>query len=307
MTTRSDTMNRTLSLAAALGLALAATGAGATQPINGTHAANPGARVEVNNVRGRVDVRGWDRAEVTVQGTLGEGSKFNFSGSDDHISIKIENEQENWSWWGGNGPREDTVLTISVPRTALLDVNTVSADIDIEGIAGARELEAESVSGDLRVGGDADRVELASVSGDVELDGTARAISVETVSGDIEAKRVSGRIDAESVSGRIVLEAGTVNELTAGTVSGDVELRTEALGNGRIKVESMSGEVELYIPADASARIDAESFSGTITSDFGTVEEEEHGPGSSLSAVAGKGGAQITLESFSGDVTLRKN
>ena len=300
-------MTRIPTLAAAIGLALCATGAGAAQPIDAKHAASATARVEINNVRGRVDVRGTDGNEVTVQGSLGEGSKLSFTGSNEHLVIRIESEKENWSWWGGNGPQEDTVLTVAVPRAALLDVNTVSADVGIEGIAGARELEAETVSGDLRVRADADRVELASVSGDVELDGSARTISVETVSGDVEARRVSGRIDAESVSGRIVLEAGTVDELNAATVSGDVELRAGALGTGRIKVESMSGEVELSIPADASARIDAVSFSGTITSDFGTVEEEEHGPGSSLKAVAGKGGAQITLESFSGDVTLRRN
>ncbi|HET9482561.1 MAG TPA: DUF4097 family beta strand repeat-containing protein [Xanthomonadales bacterium] len=300
-------MNRILTLAAAVGLALGATAVEAAKPITGSHAATANARVEITNVRGRVDVRGWERNEVSVEGSLGEGSKFSLTGSDDHLVVRVESEKGNWSWWGGSGPREDTVLTVRVPRGAAIDVNTVSADVDVEGIAGARELEVESVSGDQRVRADSERVELASVSGDVEFEGAAQTVSFETVSGDVEASRVAGRIEAESVSGRIVVEAGEVTDVNAATVSGDVELRATALGSGRIKIESMSGEVDLSIPADASARIEAESFSGSITSDFGTVEEEEHGPGSSLSAVAGKGDAQITLESFSGDVTLRRN
>jgi hypothetical protein len=300
-------MTRTFKLAAALACALGATAAGAATPIDLKHTASADARVEVHNVRGRVDVRGWDRNEVVAKGSLGEGAKAAISGSEDHIVIRIETEEGNWSWWGHSGPKEDTVITVNVPRAAAIDVNTVSADIDVDGIAGAREMEVESVSGDQRVRGDAERVDLASVSGDVDLESASRDLSVETVSGDIEAKGVSGRIDAESVSGRIYLEATKVDDMSAATVSGDVELRTGALGTGRIKVESMSGEVNLSVPADMSARIEAESFSGSITSDFGTVEEEEHGPGSSLSATAGKGEAQITLESFSGDVTLRRN
>jgi hypothetical protein len=298
-------MNRIHTLAAALALALAAGAASAAQPIDQRRAAAADARVEVSNVRGRVDVRAWDRNEVEVKGSLGEGSKLALTGSEAHVVVKVESESDSFSWWGGNGPKEDTELTISVPRAAVLDVDTVSADIDVQGIAGARELEVESVSGDQRVRADADRVELASVSGDVDLESTARTLSVETVSGDIEARGISGRIDAESVSGRIDLEAPRVDDLSAATVSGDVELRTGAVGTGRIKVESMSGEVDLLLPANVSARIEAESFSGSITSAFGEVEEEEHGPGSSLSTTAGKGDAQITLESFSGDVTLR--
>ena len=300
-------MTRTLTLAAMLACALGAPAADAAGPIELTHTARPDSRVEIHNVRGRVDVRGWDRNEVVAKGTLGEGAKAAITGSDDHIVIRIETEEGNWSWWGHSGPKEDTVITVNVPRASVIDVNTVSADIDVDGIAGAREMEVESVSGDQRVRGDAERVDLASVSGDVDLESASRNLSVETVSGDIEAKGVAGRIDAESVSGRIYLEATKVDDMNAATVSGDVELRTGALGSGRIKVESMSGEVNVSVPADMSARIEAESFSGSITSDFGTVEEEEHGPGSSLSATAGKGEAQITLESFSGDVTLRRN
>ena len=299
-------MIRIHTLAAVLALALGSGVASAAQPIDANRKASAGARVEISNVRGRVDVRAWDRGEVAIKGSLGEGSKLSFTGSDDHVVVKVVTEAGNFSWWGGSGPKEDTVLTVSVPRAAVLDIDTVSADIDIEGIAGARELEAESVSGDQRVRADADRVELASVSGDVDLESTARMLSVETVSGDIEARGISGRIDAESVSGRIDLDATRIDDVSAATVSGDVELRTGAIGTGRIKVESMSGEVDLLLPGNISARIEAKSFSGKIASSFGQVEEEEHGPGSSLSTVAGKGDAQITLESFSGDVTLRK-
>ncbi len=292
-------------LTLALGLALAWP-AHAGSPIKGNHAAAPDARVEISNVRGRISVTAWDRNEVSVTGTLGEGSKFDIGGSDQHVIVKVDNpEDSGWSWWGSHGPREDSILVVNVPRAAALDADGVSADILVEGMKGSRDIELESVSGDLRLRGDAERVELSSVSGDADLEGSSRSVNLESVSGDITARGIGGRISAESVSGRVQLHTNDTDEVTSGTVSGDVIIEIGKLGGGRIKVESMSGDVDLDLPSDSSARIDVESFSGTIRSDFGTVEEEEHGPGSSLKTTLGSGAAQITLESFSGDVEIR--
>lgn len=301
------TTNRILSTAVLLALATAPLTAVAGSPIDSRRAASATARIEVENVRGRIEVHGWDRNEVAVAGTLGEGSKLEFTGTDDHLQIRIESpDAEGWSWWGNSGPKEDTILQVSVPLAAALEVGAVSADVRIDGIVGAKELEAESVSGDVEVHAGAQRVEVGSVSGDVTLRTSGSKVELETVSGDIDAEGPSGVLRAESVSGRITLEAGKLDELEVGTVSGDVTITTSGLGSGRVKIESLSGDVDLEVPADLSARISVESFSGQIRSDFGEVEDEE-GPGSSLRTTAGKGDAQINLESFSGDVQIRRH
>jgi DUF4097 and DUF4098 domain-containing protein YvlB len=89
-------------------------------------------------------------------------------------------------------------------------------------------------------------------------------------------------------------------------VSGDVHLRGTPEKNARVDIETMSGDVHLHLPSDASAHLHASSFSGSIRSDFGTAKEPEHGPGSSLDATSGSGDAQVKLESFSGDIEIRK-
>ena len=288
-------------------LALACAGvAQAGTPISGNAQANGDARVSIENVRGAINVTGWDRDQVAVTGTLGEGSKFSITGSGPSVTVRVENEHEgSWSFFGGNGPKEDSVLNVSVPRGSALDVEAVSADVEVKGITGSREIELESVSGDVRAEARADRAELGSVSGDVTFAGETRDVVLETVSGDIDARRADGRIKSESVSGNITLEAGMLDELTAGTVSGDVEIVATGIGSGRIAVESMSGDVYLGVPAALSARIEAETFSGSIDSDFGKVVDED-GPGTTLDVTVGKGDAEITLESFSGDVKVRR-
>ena len=66
------------------------------------------------------------------------------------------------------------------------------------------------------------------------------------------------------------------------------------------------GDVHLYLPADVSAHLRASTFSGSIRSDFGTVKDEDHGPGSSLDASIGSGDARVNVETFSGDLEIRR-
>ena len=44
----------------------------------------------------------------------------------------------------------------------------------------------------------------------------------------------------------------------------------------------------------------------SVGSDFGKVHEEERGPGSSLDATVGAGDGRVTLQTFSGDVEVRR-
>ena len=71
-------------------------------------------------------------------------------------------------------------------------------------------------------------------------------------------------------------------------------------------VEGVGGDVDVTLPADASARISAETFSGDLDNDFGLAVEKDDGPGSTMHGKLGAGSATIEIESFSGDVNLRK-
>ena len=63
----------TLSLAAVLALLLTAPLAAADTPINRRTAADPTGLVEISNTAGHVTVTGWERNEVEVTGSLGDG------------------------------------------------------------------------------------------------------------------------------------------------------------------------------------------------------------------------------------------
>jgi len=278
-------------------------------PIDQTRAVDKDARIEITNVKGLVRVGVWDKPEVHVTGTLGSGSRgLTLEGSGSHLEVKVEgpDESKGWFHWGSDARMEDSRLELQVPRQAALEINVVSADVDVGETAG-RSVKVDSVSGRIKLATRASRLEVDAVSGDVEFDGKADDTHIETVSGDIRARNVGSEAHAETVSGNIRIESGEpLRNIDASSVSGDIDIRGGLAGGGRVHVESMSGDIRLRVPGNLSAHLEADSFSGRLKSDFGTVEKPEHGPGSHLDTRVGSGDGRISLESFSGDVTVEK-
>ena len=68
----------------------------------------------------------------------------------------------------------------------------------------------------------------------------------------------------------------------------------------------MSGDLVLRLPTDQQASFSAQTYSGDIKSDFGDVSRGSKGPGSALKFHEGNNGASIRLETFSGDVHIRR-
>jgi hypothetical protein len=290
----------------ALGLCLPLTGWAAT-PLEGSRAVDPDVAVEIGNVRGEIIVEASDRAEVVLDGSLGEGSRLVFDGDRRRVQVKIETESgSGWSWWGRGGPSEDTRLIVRVPKAASLDVSAVSAEVEVRGYEGSGQVEVGSVSGDVRVEGRSERLSLSTVSGEITARGGARRADLESVSGDIDARDLAGDAEVETVSGDIRISIRELREVGASSVSGDVEIDVDSGTAPRITVETMSGGIALRLPASVDARLEAETFSGDITSDFGTVAREEHGSGSRLDTRAGAGNGRVRLESFSGDIRLQR-
>lgn len=293
-----------LSVLLAPGLVLAGT------PINETREVNARARIDVSNVKGAVNVSAWEKNEVGITGTLGEGAKrLSIEGGGDSLTIRVEGPDKSRGWlsWGSDSSMQETILNLKVPRGASLDVGVVSAEVAVAGTAGG-ELEVDSVSGRIRLSAvESPRLRLESVSGDVEFDGKADEASIETVSGDVVARGLGSRTRLETVSGGLRVVASTpLRQTEASSVSGDIEISGALDRNGRIEIETMSGDVRVNLPASVSAKIRAESFSGTLRTDFGSVSKPDHGPGSNLDVTVGGGDGEVSVDSFSGDVTIRR-
>ena len=297
---------RILALTTAIAASVSVAPAFAATPINETRPLAADGRVSIENVKGSIVVRTWARPEVRITGSLGKGAeKLAVDGGAQSLQIEVRYpDQKGWGWNKG-GNSEPTTLEVTIPQRASLDIDSVSADVDVQQMAG-RELSVDSVSGNVVVTSSSPgQAEFENVSGDTTLRITTRKVSVDSVSGDIKLQGgLTGEVSIESVSGNLSLLAQTLSKLSLSTVSGDASLQFALAPAGVVKADTVSGNLMLVMPAATNAQLSVESFSGDIDSPVGKVISEEYGPGKSLNARLGTGQGTMKLESFSGDVGL---
>jgi len=280
-------------------VAMAAAGiAQADRAVNETRPLAADGRVEVSNISGEITVIGWTGDGVEITGTLEDGvEELDIASSGSRVRIEVEIERRTHN----NG---SAYLTIKIPETANLDVETVSADISVDGVRG--EVDLESVSGQIEVSGEPSSLEAASVSGDVVATVTAGNAELESVSGDIIVRHATGRLETAVVSGNIEIEEGLLESFHAETVSGSIFCAANPTDRGRFSLETMSGRIELVVVPNINADFYIETYSGSIDNKFGPEPKrtDRYGPGKELRFTNGSGGAMVSIESFSGSVKL---
>lgn len=274
----------------------------AEQSAEGRVVANPDVRVAIENLSGSVWVEGSATGEVRVEARLGddtEGLEVRGGGDDVRIEVKIPETRGHRRW------DLESHLRIWVPAGASLDIETVSASVEVSGVEG--QLDLETVSGGITAAGGSGRAELSTVSGNVDFTGAGAPVDVESVSGRVHLRGVAGQIEASTVSGGIDVEGENISRADFESVSGSIELRGSLAIGARLDASSHSGNVELVLPADTAANFEIETFAGDIRSDFGgeARRTSRYAPGRELYHSTGDD-AEISVETFSGNVYLGK-
>ena len=230
-----------------IGTACLGSAAAFADDINETLDAAEDGTITVSNVAGAVEVTGWSRRQVEVTGELGRRvEELIFERDDDEVLIKVKVPRRS-----SGGISSD--LYIKVPEDSSLEINTVSADIEVSDVNG--ELELDSVSGDISTDARGSFVELGSVSGDIDVEGdnqTART-RISTVSGDVEAENLSGEISVESVNGDLSVVDGSFSRVRAETVNGTIVYHARLLNDGRLDMETVNGTIDIDFNGDVSS------------------------------------------------------
>ena len=274
----------------------------AETPIDERTAADPNGRVEISNVAGTVEVRGWDRDEVHVSGYLGKGTErleFERNGNLVRVNVILPKKKK-------HRHVDDTDLMVNVPAGSRLSVTTVSAEIDVGGITGNQRL--QSVSGDIETTSADEDVEAKTVSGDVSVTGSGNAalLALTSVSGDIDVEDIAGELIATVVSGDIEVMADTLERARIKTTNGDVDLFAGLEGGARFEVETINGDLEIEFRGDVDAEFDIETFNGSIDNCFGPkpVRTSKYAPGKELRFTEGDGSARVLIKTLNGGINL---
>jgi len=275
--------------------------AGAETSIEQIADAHPRGQIEISNVAGEIQVRGWERDQVKVTGELGRGTnRLIFEPEGTRTFIKVE-VPDNY----GNVRGSD--LEVMVPEGSRVTIAAVSADISVGKVRGA--LRIQSVSGDIEVEIFEEDVEAKTVSGDLEIRGHDEdsLLTLTTVSGDGQVTNIRGELVAQSVTGSLDIRSSELRRARLRTTNGDIELATGMGEGARFDMEAINGDLLLDILGDINAEFDIETFNGSIDNSFGpdSVRASKYAPGRVLRFIHGDGDARIRIKTLNGGIELR--
>ena len=253
---------------------------------------------------GKITVTAWSRPEARIHVT-GDHVPVRFTHEPGRITLDSHGYRGRHDDDDGDGDDMDADYTITVPVGTRVILHSNSGDLEVQGTRG--EIEARSMTGDIKVDDVAHDATLESLSGNMTVRNVRGDLHMRTVSGDADVEQANGDVTFTSVSGHCDVSKSAAHNLRMESVSGDLTYGGTLDPTGTYDLHAHSGDVHLELPADAGATVSLDSFSGEVTSDFQiTIQPRgDVGPGGQhLDATLGKGGARITVVTFSGDIQL---
>ena len=259
-------------------------------------------RLELDNLRGEVVVRTWDRDAIQILADHAASRRIDVDRSENSIHVEVDVER-------GLGLSGSVDFELTVPRAFGLELEGMAIQVDIEGTEG--EVDVTTVHGNIRVVGGRGSIQLESVNGEVVVEDADGSLSVTGMAGGVTIRNCSGDIFAESVGGSLTLQGINSSDVEAGTVGGTVRFEGSILDGGMYTFGSHGGSVWLYLPENMNARVEAITLAGDMEVDYPGAPTEPtsgHGiPGLSekeLSFEVGNGSARVEIETFGGTVHI---
>ncbi|RUO72808.1 DUF4097 family beta strand repeat-containing protein [Idiomarina seosinensis] len=317
---------RILTLLAGLVLTMTSFYSLAQESVDKTLDVTAGTRVYLNNERGNLEVITHKKDQVRLVGTLDEKAEdlvFEVRSNGVRIDVRTP-EQKGW----GSDNSSGSDLTLYMPESSLLKVDSVSMNINASNLMGG--IDVTSVSGDINLAGAEQQILLKTVSGNIATSELAGDVTIETVSGDIEDfdnkspegkyQAVSGDVtirssklrvfELQNVSGKVSLELPVVDRVLLKNVSGDVEVLMGLSENARVEASSVSGDLNIRLNDQINASFAVNSSAGGDIINGLTdavAEQSRWGASASLEFPVGTGAAEVKLRTVSGTVEIKQD
>jgi DUF4097 and DUF4098 domain-containing protein YvlB len=252
-----------------------------------------GQRLQIQNFAGEVLVKAWNKDELRVVADHDSRAKVNVRSAGVEINVSASR----------SGAPGSVDYTISVPAWLPVRVNGVYNFVSIEGTQS--DVTVETTRGDVSLKGGSGVVSLKSIEGEILVEDARGTLKLDTVNEGISIRGATGDITATTINGDIRMLAMKASGLEATTVNGDV-IYEGTVADNLYRFSTHNGDITLALPENPSARVSVRTYQGDVRSSFPIPVEADQKRGRRLMFTLGNGGAQIELESFGGDVRIRK-
>ena len=273
-------------------------------------------QVSVSMAMGELIVRGWDQDEIEVSGELGEDAiRVEVTRNEEQMLINVIPVPEGAApQYGG-----ETDIFVRMPRQVGLTFSTTDAEGLIAGIHGSQSL--NTISGDIETEIWSGPITAESASGDVSVSNRTGfgvpgelpnsnaselgAVVLTTLSGEIEARGPLNQLTASTVSGDIELDVANVSMLQLESSNGDIEVQATLSAGAEVSAETINGDVELDIGEEGNLTLDLGSFSGRIEDCFGYEDQpSSSGSGRELLVDGPDNAPSVRARTLNGDIEI---
>jgi DUF4097 and DUF4098 domain-containing protein YvlB len=165
--------------------------------------------------------------------------------------------------------------------------------VDVDSVYGV--VDAESVSGRVRVAGIPRMVYAQSAGGDVDVEAASKVVRAKSVEGTVTVRDARGYVEVSTISGDATLVGRDVWEGEVTTVSGRIRFEGSFADNGSFYFESHSGDIGLSLTGGADPAFEIVSFSGDVSN---TVANGSGGGGP---------GGLVKIKTFKGSVRIERD
>jgi DUF4097 and DUF4098 domain-containing protein YvlB len=256
-----------------------------------------GARLAIDNLAGEVVVHTWDRDSVRVQARHGSRTKINIRPGASSVTVTAEST---------NGPNGSVDYEITAPAWMAMKIEGPYNDVTIDGAQS--EVSVETVRGDIHIKGGSGAITGRTIEGEVVVEGARGKVNVSSVNEGIKITGSSGEIVAETTNGSITLIDLASSSIDVTTINGDVTFDGSLADNGHYTFATHNGDIVLTVPEHSNATFNVRAYNGDLTTSlpFKGEPRPEARRGKRASYTLGTGSADVDVESFGGEITLRR-
>jgi DUF4097 and DUF4098 domain-containing protein YvlB len=253
-----------------------------------------GTRLAVTNFAGEVVVRTWDKDTLRVQARHGTRARVNIRTSTGTVAIS------------NSGADGSVDYEISAPAWMPIKIDGTYNFITVDGAQA--EVSAENVRGDIVIKGGTGFVTARTIEGEIIVEGAKGKINLSAVNEGIRITGASGDIVAETTNGSIALAQIQSPSVDVGTVNGDLTYEGTLVDGGKYRFNSHNGDIVMTLSDTANATFIVRSYNGDFRS---TLPVKGPPPadvrrGRRISYTIGTGSAEVEMETFGGDIRLRR-
>ena len=254
----------------------------------------------ISNLRGDIQVIGWQKNEVKIQGELddsAQGLKIKDKGHKIYIQVKMKGESHS-----GDGSN----LKVFMPTSTSLWFKGMDTSFIINDLAAG--VEGSTINGDLIIKDIKEKINVSTVSGDIKIEQSKGVLDVESVTGKIDFSGEYSKALIKSMSGKIVANIDNLETLKTENVSGETLIEGQLKEHAFIKLTSVSGNIKYKNVGNLNASCELESqFGGKIKNKItNDLPKKSMMQQQKLNFVSGNGSGKLIINTVTGSVVIEE-